>query len=132
MDVYLFSLFHIIFGHSSMVTIESQQKFSSYMTRKDTGRKENASYYFISYYSIDTSNFFLLANTAFGPPVEGCKENLLFFFFFKACHSGKLKLTFTSPDVISTSSKSFLKSRIGLTVLLLFKFLKKDHLRRAS
>ena len=28
-----------------------------------------------------TSNFFLLANTAFGPPVEGCKEN---FFFFKA------------------------------------------------
>ena len=132
MDVYLFSLFHIIFSHSSMVTIESQQKFSSYMTRKDTGRKENASYYFISYYSIDTSNFFLLANTAFGPPVEGCKENLLFF-VFKACHSGKLKLrTFTSPDVISTGSKSFLKSRIGLTVLLLFKFLKKDHLRRAS
>ena len=28
------------------------------MTRKDTGRKENASYYFISYYSVDTSNFF--------------------------------------------------------------------------
>ena len=47
---------------------------------------------------------------------------------FTACHSGKLKLTFTSPDVISTSPKSFLKSRIDLTVLLLFEFLKKDHL----
>ena len=26
---------------------------------------------------------------------------------FTACHSGKLKLTFTSPDVISTSPKAF-------------------------
>ena len=40
---------------------------------------------------------------------------------FTACHSGKLKLTFTSPDIISTSPKSFLKSGIDLTVLLLFK-----------
>ena len=47
---------------------------------------------------------------------------------FTACHSGKLKLTFTSPDVISTSPKSSLKRRIDLTVLLLFEFLKKDHL----
>ena len=49
---------------------------------------------------------------------------------FTACHSGKLKLTFTSPDVISTSQKGFLRSRIiiDLTVLLLFEFLKKDHL----
>ena len=47
---------------------------------------------------------------------------------FTACHSGKLKLTFTSPDVISTSTKSSLKSRIDLTVLLLFEILKKHHL----
>ena len=47
---------------------------------------------------------------------------------FTACHSGKLKLTFTSPDVISTSPKSFLTSRVDCTVLLLFEFLKKDHL----
>ena len=47
---------------------------------------------------------------------------------FTACHSGKLKLTLTSPDVISTSSESFLTSRIDFTVLLLFKFLKKHHL----
>ena len=47
---------------------------------------------------------------------------------FTACHSGKLKLTFTSPEVISTCPKSFLKSRIDFTVLLLFEFLKKDHL----
>ena len=47
---------------------------------------------------------------------------------FTACHSGKLKLALTSPDVISTSPKSFLTSRINFTVLLLFKFLKKHHL----
>ena len=39
---------------------------------------------------------------------------------FTACHSGKLKLAFTIPDVISTSPKNFLISRIDLTVLLLF------------
>ena len=33
-----------------------------------------------------------------------------------------------SPDVISTSPKSFLMSRIDFTVLLLFQFLKKHHL----
>ena len=47
---------------------------------------------------------------------------------FTACHLGKLKLAFTSPDVISTSPKSFLMSRIYFTVLLLFEFLKKHHL----
>ena len=47
---------------------------------------------------------------------------------FTACHPGKLKLAFTSPDFISTSSKSFLMSRIYFTVLLLFEFLKKHHL----
>ena len=47
---------------------------------------------------------------------------------FTACHPGKLKLAFTSPDVISTSPKSFLMSRIYFTVLLLFEFLKKHHL----
>ena len=47
---------------------------------------------------------------------------------FTACHLGKLKLAFTSPDVISTSPESFLTSRIDFTVLLLFKFLKKHHL----
>ena len=47
---------------------------------------------------------------------------------FTACHSGKLKLAFTSPDVISTIPKSFSMSRIDFTVLLLFEFLKKHHL----
>ena len=36
---------------------------------------------------------------------------------FTACHSGKLKPAFTGPDVISTSPKSFLTSRIDFTVL---------------
>ena len=47
---------------------------------------------------------------------------------FTACHSGKLKLAFTNPKVISTSSKNFLTSRIDFTVLLLFEFVKKRHL----
>ena len=47
---------------------------------------------------------------------------------FTACHSGKLKLAFTSPDIISTSPKNFLTSRIDFMVLLLFKCLKKPHL----
>ena len=47
---------------------------------------------------------------------------------FTACHSGKLKLAFTSPDVITTSPESFLAGRIDFTVLLLFEFFKKHHL----
>ena len=47
---------------------------------------------------------------------------------FTACHSGKLKLAFTSPDVISTSPKNFLTSRIDFTFLQSFEFLKKHHL----
>ena len=47
---------------------------------------------------------------------------------FTACHLGKLKLAFTSPDIMSTSPKSFLMSRNDFTVLLLFEFLKKHHL----
>ena len=49
---------------------------------------------------------------------------------FTACHSGKLKLAYTSPDVISTSPKNFLilTRRIDFTVLLLYEFLKKLHL----
>ena len=38
---------------------------------------------------------------------------------FTSCYSGKLKPAFTSPDVISTSPKSFLTSRINFTFLLL-------------
>ena len=49
--------------------------------------------------------------------IQGAKKII-----FTACYLGKLKLAFTSPDVISTSPKSF------FTVLLLFDFLKKHHL----
>ena len=37
---------------------------------------------------------------------------------FKACHSGDLKLAYTSPNVISTSPQNILMSRIHFTVLL--------------
>ena len=37
---------------------------------------------------------------------------------FKACHSGKLKLAYTSSNVISTSPKNILMRRIDFTVLL--------------
>ena len=40
---------------------------------------------------------------------QGAKEII-----FTACHSGKLKLAFTSPDVISTSPKNFLSSVIQI------------------
>ena len=55
--------------------------------------------------------------------IQGAKKII-----FTACHSGELKLAFTSPDVISTSPKNFLTSRIDFIVLLLFEFLKKHHL----
>ena len=55
--------------------------------------------------------------------IQGAKKII-----FTACHSGKLKLALTSPDVISTSPQNLLTSRIDFTVLLLFKFLKKHHL----
>ena len=54
---------------------------------------------------------------------QGAKKSI-----FTACHSRKLKLAFTNPDVISTSPKSFLSSRIDFTLLLLFEFLKEHHL----
>ena len=38
---------------------------------------------------------------------------------FIACHAGKLKLASTSPDIISTSPKSFFTSRIDFTVLVI-------------
>ena len=41
---------------------------------------------------------------------QGAKKIVL-----TACHSGKLKLAFTSPDVISTSPKTFLTSRIDFS-----------------
>ena len=56
-------------------------------------------------------------------PPQGAKK-----FIFTACHLGKLMLAFTSPDIISTSPKSFLTGRNDFTVLLLFEFLKKHHL----
>ena len=55
--------------------------------------------------------------------VQGAKKII-----FTDCHSGKPKLAFASPDVISTSPKNVLMSRIDFTVLLLFEFLKKHHL----
>ena len=48
---------------------------------------------------------------------------------FTAYHSGKLKLAFTSPDVISTSPKSFLTTEELISQFIcLLKFLKKHHL----
>ena len=46
-------------------------------------------------------------------PIQGAKEVI-----FKACHSGKLKLAYTSPNIISTSPMNILMSRIDFTVLL--------------
>ena len=48
-------------------------------------------------------------------PNQGTKKII-----FTACHLGKLKPAFTSQDVISTSPKNVLTSRIDFMVLLLF------------
>ena len=53
----------------------------------------------------------------------GCKEN-----HFYSLPIGQAEAAFTSLDVILTSSKNSLTSRIDFTVLLLFEFLKKHHL----
>ena len=37
---------------------------------------------------------------------------------FTVCHLGKLRLAYTSPNIISTSPKNFLMSRIDFTALL--------------
>ena len=45
--------------------------------------------------------------------VQGAKKVI-----FTACYLGKLRLAYTSPNVISTSLKIFLMSTIDVTVLL--------------
>ena len=55
--------------------------------------------------------------------LQGTKKVIL-----TACRSGKLKLAFTSPNVISTSPRRFLTSRIDFIVLLLLELLKRPHL----
>ena len=73
-------------------------------------------------------------------PLFGVSSNITIYkqqcankIIFTAYHLGKLNLAFNSPDVISTSPKNFLTSRIDFTFLLLFEFLKKISLApRAS
>ena len=55
--------------------------------------------------------------------IQGAKKII-----FSACQLGKLMLAFTSPNMISTSPKRVLMSRIDFTVLLQFEFHKKHHL----
>ena len=59
-------------------------------------------------------------------PSAGCKEN----HFYSLLFWHQLKLALSSPDIISTSPRNFLTSRIDFTVLLLFEFLKKTSLAR--
>ena len=37
---------------------------------------------------------------------------------FTVCHSGKLRIAYISPDLISTSLKNVFMSRVDFTVLL--------------
>ena len=69
--------------------------------------------------NITTNHAITYTNTM----IQGAKKII-----FTACHSGKQKLAFTSPDVISTSPQNFLTRRIDFTVPLLFEFLKKHDL----
>ena len=53
--------------------------------------------------SMDHPLHSLMTRTLINQPEQGAKKII-----FTACYSGKLKLAFTSPDVISTSPKNFL------------------------
>ena len=66
------------------------------------------------------SSLYFYGSTLLITPLQGAKKII-----FTACYSGKLKLALSSPDIISTSPRNFLTSRIDFTVLLLFEFLKK-------
>ena len=60
---------------------------------------------------IFNSAYFLLAVLVEGDEssrLRHCAKKVI----FTACHLGKLKLTFTSPNIISTSPKSILISRL--------------------
>ena len=67
--------------------------------------------------SLHFRNFFVglqyYTENDLSPPRQGARKVI-----FKACHSGKLKLAYTSPNVISTSPKNISMSRIDFTVLL--------------
>ena len=50
---------------------------------------------------------------------------------FKACHSGKLKLAYTSPNVISTSPKTFWWAKLISKLSCKIEFLKNSLARLA-
>ena len=82
------------------------------------------------------SNYFLKYNViGWKLSFSESKKNAFFWqgakkIIFTAFHLGKLKLAFTCPNVISTSPKNVLTSRIDFTVLLLYEIIpkKKSHL----
>ena len=77
----------------------------------------------IFFYSHANKFYFPQKVFALSLVLQGAKKTI-----FTAYHSGKLKLAFTSPDIISTSPKSFSSSRINFTLLLLYEFLKEHDL----
>ena len=62
----------------------------------------------ISWLQCKNAYFHVLSRTG-----QGAKKVI-----FTACQSGKLKLAFTSPNIISTSPQNFLMNRIDFTLLL--------------
>ena len=54
----------------------------------------------------------MIRKASFSPLMHGAKKVI-----FTACHLGKLRLAFTSPNIISTSPKNVLMSRIDFAVL---------------
>ena len=62
---------------------------------------------------IPTSGYIQISLKMALPQIQGAKKVI-----FTACNSGKLKLAFISPNVISTSPLHFLMSRIDFRVPL--------------
>ena len=104
LHTFSFLFFNLLRNHFSLSTCTLNSHGLNYILRKP--------------YSSSAPGFYTVQ-------LQGAKKII-----FTACHSGKMKLAFTSPDIILTSPKSFLMSRIDFIVLLLFEFLKKRHLPR--
>ena len=81
-------------------------------------------FFLVSFVLFSPVSFFFFKNKKLSQQLYQDAKKII----FTACHSGKLKLACTSPDVISASPKDVLTSRIDFAVLLLFEFLKKHHL----
>ena len=99
---YFWSSFDSIFFFSRKRLNELAQGLGPYLADLETSQS------FIDGKRVHAANNFLkpIYSVPGSIATQGAKKVI-----FTACHSGKLKITFTSPNIISTSPKNVLMSR---------------------